>query len=309
MTVITATLNPSIDKTFAVDRLIPDRKLAGSDVTCYPGGGGINVARVLTRLGAPVRAYWSFGGEVGHRLAGLIDAEHVPHEPVPIEGEVRENIIVSETSTGNQYRFGLPGPTLSKKDRDGWMEVVKGLSPECSYIVFSGSLTGEMSLDWFEELLRAVPKGPRLIVDTKNEAMHRALRVGVYLIKPNIEELEELTGREMLDDTAVERACREIVEGGGAEVVLMSLGRAGALLVTADRVERFSTPSVRLLSKVGAGDSMVGGLLAGLAQERSLSDATRLGVAAGTAAVMRSGTELCRREDVERLYKGVRRQE
>ncbi len=309
MTVITVTLNPCIDKTFDVERLIPDRKLVGDDVKDYPGGGGINVARVLARLDVPVKAYWSYGGEMGRRLGRLVDAEEVPHEPVPVAGEVRENVIVSETSTGNQYRFGLPGPTLTDEDREKWLRVIKGLSSSNQYIVFSGGLTAGMSLDQFEELLRAIPKGSRLIVDTKKEAMQRALRVGVYLIKPNIEELEDLTGREMSDNAAVEQACRDILEEGGAEVVVVTLGRAGAMLATRDKVEHFSSPSVRLSSKVGAGDSMMGGLVAGLAGNRSLSDSVRLGVAAGTAAVMSPGTELCRREDVERLYEHVHRQE
>lgn len=309
MTVITLTLNPSIDKTFSVDRMIPDRKLVGTDVRDYPGGGGVNVARVLSRFDVPVLAYWSDGGNIGQRLGKLLDAEKVSHEPVPVADDVRENYIILDKSTENLYRFGMPGPTLSEKERDRWMKTVREIPASSQYVVFSGSLPGGASLDWFEELLRAVPKGPRIIVDSKKEDLRRALEVGVYLIKPNMHELEEMVGQEITCDAEVEQACHDIIGKGGAEVVVVSLGPAGALLVTADAVERFSAPAVRLESPVGAGDSMVGGMVAALAEGRSLSDAVKFGVAAGAATAMTEGTELCHREGVERLYSGVRRQE
>lgn len=308
MTIVTITLNPCIDKTFAVERVIPERKLIGSNVTEYAGGGGINVARVTHRLGMSARAYWSCGGDIGRRLGRLIDAEAIPQEPISVQEEVRENFIIRDDSTGEQYRFGMPGPTLADADRAYWLQQLRELPAGTRFVVFSGSLPGGTSIDWYEQALRAVPESALLIVDTKREALKRALQVGVYLIKPNMHELEEFVGRSISDDAALERACREIIARGGAEVVVVSLGRGGALLVTDTMIERFSAPSVRLRSKVGAGDSMVGGLVTALAQERSLDDAVRLGVAAGTAAVMTEGTELCRKEDVERLYPSVRKQ-
>lgn len=309
MTVITLTLNPCIDKTFCVDRMIPDRKLVGAEVRDYPGGGGINVARVLNRLDVPALAYWSDGGNIGQRLGKLLDVEKVSHKPVPVADDVRENYIILDKSTANLYRFGMPGPTLSEQERERWMQTVREIPPSSQYVVFSGSLPGGASLDWFEQLLRAVPQGPRIIVDSKKDDLRRALQVGVYLIKPNMHELEEMVGREITDDLEVEQACHDIVNQGGAEVVVVSLGPAGALLVTADAVERFSAPAVRLQSPVGAGDSMVGGMVAALAEGRTLSDAVKFGVAAGAATAMTEGTELCDREGVERLYSGVRRQE
>lgn len=252
MKIVTVTLNPCIDKTFSVERVVANRKLEGQDVQEYPGGGGINVARVITRLCSEAQALWSCGGDTGNRVARLLDSEHV---------------------------------------------------------VFSGSLPGAMSAEWYGELLCAVRRGPRVIVDAKRATLRRALDSGVYLVKPNVRELGEVVGRELAQDIAIEQAARELVAAGCAEVVLVSLGRGGAILVTADRLEHFSAPSVPTRSRVGAGDSMVGGLTAALVQKRTLDDAVRFGVAAGAAAVMNNGTELCRREDVERLYHSVRRQE
>lgn len=309
MNIVTVTLNPCIDKTFSVGSVVPDRKLACENVREYPGGGGINVARVITRLGGDVQALWTHGGDTGRRLAALLDAEHVVHAPVSIDGDIRENLIVTDAWTGQQYRFGMPGPVLARAEQTLWVETLRALPASVEYVVFSGSLPGSASAEWYGELLRALPEGPRVIVDTKDDALRRALDVGVYLVKPNVRELEDLVGRAMPHDEDIEAAAREIIERHGAEVVVVSLGRGGAILVTADEFERFSAPSVPARSKVGAGDSMVGGLSAALAWRRPLDEALRLGVAAGAAAVMNDGTELCHREDVERLYPKVCRQQ
>ena len=307
MKIVTVTLNPCIDKTFSVDRVAADRKLAGHDVHVYPGGGGINVARAVTRLGVEAQALWSCGGDVGRHLTRLLDAEQVPHVPVPIDGEVRENLIVFDESSREQYRFGMPGPRFSQADRARWLEAVQSVAPSVEFVVFSGSLPDAEPGDWYQELLRAVRSGTRIIVDTAGVALRRALDSGVFLIKPNQRELGEVVGRELVRETEIEEVAREIVAAGGAEVVVVSLGRGGAVCASKDGVARFLAPAVLARSKVGAGDSMVAGLTAGLTQRRSLEDAVRFGVAAGSAAVMNEGTELCRREDAERLYQHLLR--
>lgn len=310
MTVVTITLNPCIDKTFFVERVIPDHKLAGYDVRDYPGGGGINVARVMTRLGGEARALWSQGGATGRLLARLLDAESVPHTPVPIDGDVRENLIITDASSGQQYRFGLPGPSLGDAERGRWLEAVQALPSSVRYVVVSGSLPGDTPLDWHDDLLRALPERALVILDTKKDALRRALdNIGVFLIKPNVHELAQLAGRELAGDEDIARTARELIERGGAQVVVVSLGRGGAMLVTADAIERFTAPCVPIRSRVGAGDSMVGGLVTALSREWPLSEAVRFGVAAGTATVMTTGTELCRRHDVERLYRSMSSQE
>lgn len=304
--IVTITLNPCIDKALNVDRVIPDAKLAGEHVRDYPGGGGINVARAITRLGGDALALWSCGGEAGRRLGALLDAEDVPHSPIVIAGDVRENLIITETSTGAQYRFGLPGPTLDESERGRWLERLRDLPASSHYVVFSGSLPGDTPVRWCEAIFGALPRAARVLVDTKKQALRQALSIGVYLIKPNVRELEEVAGRELRGDDEIEAAAREIIGQGGAEVVLVSLGRGGALLVTADEAQRLASPSVPVRSKVGAGDSMLGGVVFALDRGRSIEEAARLGVAAGAAAVMREGTELCQREDVERLVLSVR---
>ncbi|WP_078084369.1 1-phosphofructokinase family hexose kinase [Microbulbifer mangrovi] len=305
MTIVTVTLNPCIDRTVSVEQILPECKLACSNVHDYPGGGGINVARVASRLGSKVCAYWSCGGENGQRLGQFLDAEGVQHQPIGINGATRENLIVREESSGNLFRFGMPGPLLQDEERQQWLQRIREIPPSVQYVVFSGSLPEGAPVDWFSDLLKAVPDGARLIVDTKKAALHQALEVGVYLIKPNVREMEELVGRTLPDDAAIEHAAREIIDQGGAEVVILSQGRAGVMLASADRMERISAPSVRLRSKVGAGDAVVGGLVSALCEGETLSEATRFGVAAGAAAVMTEGTELCQKSDTERLFSAM----
>lgn len=305
MSIVTITLNPCIDKTVSVEQVLPDCKLSCTNVRLYPGGGGLNVARVISRLGSNVDAYWTCGGDNGRRLRQLLDNESISHQPVLIDDAVRENLIVREASSGNLFRFGMPGPQLSEGERGYWLEQIAQLPPSTKYVVFSGSLPQGAPPAWYEELLRAVPEGARVVVDTKMDALRRALAVGVYLIKPNVREMEELVGHELRDDTAIEHAARDVVSGGGTNVVILSLGRAGVLLVTREGIERIPAPSVRLRSKVGAGDAVVGGVVTALCKGKALTEAARFGVVAGAAAVMTEGTELCRKDDVEQLFKGT----
>lgn len=307
MSIVTVTVNPCIDKSCVVERVLADRKLAASRVRRDPGGGGLNVARVVSRLGGDVCALWTSGGRVGAALADLLDAEGLSHAEVPIADEVRENLIVGEEESGQQYRFGMPGPALTEDEQARWADELRERAEGARYVVFSGSLPGSASLEWFGRLLAAVPEGVRVVVDTKRGPLQRALEHGVYLVKPNVEELEDIADRELDDEGAILGVAREVIERGGCEVVLVSLGRGGALLVTAEHAERFTSPSVKLRSKIGAGDSMVGGLVQALDAGATLSDATVRGVAAGTAAVMTEGTELCHAKDVHHLLGRVER--
>jgi len=300
--VTTITINPTVDVNTSVDRVVSEKKLRCEQPHRHPGGGGLNVARAMHRLGGEPLAAWSRGGPIGDLLSQLLDAEEIRHEGVTIGGTTRENVIVYEDSTGEQYRFGMPGPELEESDRRAWCEYLGAIETAPDYLVLSGSLPPGAGDGFYAELIDHAPEGARVVLDTSGDALARALDRGVYLVKPNLGELSRMVGRRFERDTEAVDAASELVERGAAEVVVVSVGRGGALVVTRDGCERFGAPAVNAVSKVGAGDSMVGGLVHGLASGMSLSHAARLGVAAGTAAVMTPGTELCRREDVERLF-------
>lgn len=304
--IATLTLNPAMDLAVRTPRVVATEKLRCSAPRHDPGGGGINVARVVSTLGGDALAVYPAGGPFGEMLRRALDAIGLAHLPVAISGDTRESFTVDEQASGLQYRFVLPGPRLSEQERLGCLAALRGLHPAPAYLVVSGSFTPGIEPSFFDELLALAGQvGARLVVDLSGEPLaYAARRGGAYLIKPSLNELTSLIGRMPESEREQEGALRELIAAGAAEVIVLSLGAAGALYASGDQLERIAAPSVPMVSAVGAGDSMLGAVVLALAQGRELGDAVRYGVAAGAATVMRPGTQLCLREDVERLFRG-----
>lgn len=302
-TVVTFTPNPAIDATTAVDRVIAERKLRCGPPRFDPGGGGINVARVIRRLGGDATALFFSGGPTGKLLQELLERDGVAHRTVECEQWTRENLTVVEESSGHQFRFGMPGPEVTRDEWQTALGLLREWEPAPTFVVASGSLPPGVPPDAFAQVARiAKDRGSRLVLDTSGAALVGGISAGVYLMKPNLRELSELTGTKISGEDDIEAAATSIIERGWSEVVVVSLGARGALLLTENECERIIAPIVPALSRVGAGDSMVGGIVLALVRGCSLGDAVRFGVAAGAAAVMQPGTELCHRGDVERLF-------
>lgn len=305
--VVTLTVNPAIDKNTQVDRVVPEKKLRCEQSSREPGGGGLNVSRAIQRLGGTSTVLYTAGGPPGEILRLLLDDEGLTHEPIPIDAWTRDNLIVYETTSGQQFRFGMPGPELRPDEWRQCLNAVADVDPAPDYLVASGSLPPGVPDDFYGRVAQiAADQGARFIVDTSGKALREATGPGAFLLKPNISELQELVGDDLAHEQEQKEAARHLIEQGQCEVVVLSLGAGGAMLVTADTCEHIRTPTVPIRSKVGAGDSMVGGIVLGLARGMALPEAVRYGVAAGAAAVMTPGTELCRREDAERLYEQMR---
>lgn len=304
-TIATLTMNPAVDVSTTVDQVAAEKKLRCRDPRRDPGGGGVNVARVIHRLRGQARAVYAAGGSSGALLGRLLEEESVVTDPVEVEGFTRENQFVSEERSDRQYRFIMPGPELGADEQDALTERALAEPPE--YLVASGSLPPGVPSNYYRRLAEtARERGTRLILDTSGDALCDGVEAGVYLLKPNLRELSELAGRDVSEDPAQEAAARALVREGRAEVVVVSLSAAGVLLVTRDGTERIPAPTVTIRSKVGAGDSTVAGIATALARGDDVATAVRLGVAAGAAAVMTPGTELARRGDVERLFERIR---
>ncbi|QPC83201.1 1-phosphofructokinase family hexose kinase [Phototrophicus methaneseepsis] len=304
--VVTLTVNPTIDKSTTVDSVASEIKLRCTMPTFDPGGGGINVSRAIKKLGGESVAVYTQGGGPGDMLFKLLAEEEITQHPVPIAGMTRENLTVFEETTTLQYRFGMPGPLLSEGEMEACIQATVAL--EADFIVASGSLSSEMPVDYYARLAERVNgKGGKLIVDTSGPALGALVNKHVFLLKPNLHELQLLTGEEFTGERRLKETAQAYIRSGLSEVLVISMGSGGALLVTADDYIEMRPPVVPIKSKVGAGDSMVGGIVWALAQGRDLADAMRYGVAAGSAAVMTPGTELCRKEDVEDIYPQVKR--
>ena len=301
--IITLTLNPCVDAGSRVPHVVPDHKLRCEAPHYEAGGGGINVSRAIRRLGGETRAVYPSGGLYGKMLEQLLAEEGVPHQAVPIQGLTRENLIVEEESTGQQFRFNMPGPRLSEAEGQACLRAVEPLLGPGDYLVASGSLPPGVPADFYARAAAmGQRKGARVIVDTSGEALRRAAGSGVYLLKPNVRELQELTGQEIRNETQLKDAAQRFIAEEQSEVVVISLGAGGALLVSRQGCEYFRSPTVPIVSKVGAGDSMVAGIVLSLSRGQGLRPAVQFGVAAGAAAVMNPRRELCRRQDAEELF-------
>lgn len=301
--IVTLTLNPALDVNAEAERVEPTIKIRCSDPRFDPGGGGINVARVAARLGADATAIFPAGGSTGDLLRLLLDQEAVHSDMLPISGWTRESIVVNELSTGLQYRMVFPGPDLTLDDQNRLLKRVRAASAKAAFLVLSGSIPRGMTPEFFVQLRRScVASQTRLIVDTSGAGLRMAAGPGVYLLKPNREELSEAAGKVLQNEEDEVDAAKGLISQNWADVVLVSLGPAGALLVSATSEERIPPVPVQACSAVGAGDSMVAAIVVGLSRGFTLREAVRLGVAAGAAALMTAGTELARKDDVERLY-------
>jgi len=302
-TIITLTMNPAIDKSTSTEHVIPEHKLYCKPAQYEPGGGGVNVSRAIKKLGGESLLVYPSGGMAGQMLNSLLEQEGVELRPLPIEGMTRENLIVLEGSTGQQYRFGMPGPQLQADEWERCLRELSSASPTPDYLITSGSLPMGVPSDFYARVARIGKDiGAKVIVDASGEALEKALQEGVYLIKPNIREFQQLAGQDVMEEPQILDEAKRIIKAGMCEVIVISLGAAGALLVSEEIVERMVPPTVPIISKVGAGDSMVAGIALGLSRGKTLRQAVLYGLAAGSAAVMTPGTELCRKEDTERLY-------
>lgn len=299
--IVTLTLSPVIDKSTTVPALAPEKKLRCAPPLFEPGGGGINIARAIKQLGGDALAIYPSGGHTGEFLQRLLGEQGIRSRVIPVAAPTRENLIVVEAVTNNQYRFGMPGAALTAAELEACIEAVEDVAA-MEYLVASGSLPPGVPDDVFARLAAiARKKGARFIADTSGEPLRAAAREGVFLLKPNIAELSSLVGREEIHLEKVDDVARELIAQGGCQLVAVSMGPAGAVLVNSDDVYLVTPPPVRKRSTVGAGDSMVAGLVLALSEGKSLSEVLCFGVAAGTAATMNPGTELCHRKDVERL--------
>ena len=299
--IATLTLNPTIDTALEAEAMVHTDKIRTSGERLDPGGGGINVARVLVRFGAPAAAIFMAGGSTGRLLDRLLQREGVERISVPIAGETRVSVTVYERSTGHEYRLVPEGPVLSEPE---WQECLRQIGEtECDWFVASGSLPGGVPHNFYArvaELLR--DRATRLVLDAPAGQLAPALaRGGLFLVKPSRDELEQLSGAVLAEIESVVEAARRIVSDGGAQNVAVSLGGDGAVLVDASGAFVMPALAVTARSAVGAGDSFLAAMTYAFASGADSSTALRLGVAAGAAATLSPGTDLCHPWDVTRL--------
>lgn len=309
--VVTITLNPALDLSAQVARVEAGPKLRTGPVTAEPGGGGINVARVVAALGGRAVALACLGGATGARLAGLLQG--VPGltlRALPGAGETRESLSVTEAATGRQFRFVLPGPDFDPTAAPALVAAIAAATSPGAVVVLSGSQPPGLPDDLPQRLARALPQGARLIVDTSGPALDRLLAAPDPAAAPAVLRLDEAeaaarAGAPLPDAPAARAFAAELVARGVAGAVVVARGAEGSVLVVqgsgSGQAWSCTPPPMTVVSKVGAGDSFVAAFALARARGQDWPAALALGTAAAAAAVTTPGTELCRAADVARL--------
>ncbi len=304
--ILTVTLNPTIDLTTAVERLEPRKKLRCTPPRFDPGGGGLNVARVVTELEGDCTAFVALAGAEGQRLRGLLETAKIPLQIFEMSGETRLAFQVVEQANDVQYRFILPGPEQTAETADQLLDNLTAFVKSGAFelVVLSGSLPPGLGDDFYGRVAQdLVPLGVRTILDSSGAALTEALGHGLYLVKPDEEELDDMAAALDIKAEGAEDKARRLLERSAADVIVVTLGPDGVVLVTEEGTSRIGAPEVEVRSTSGAGDSFVGALVHALSMGKSVPEACRFGAAAGAAAVTTEATELAHRSDIDRLYR------
>ena len=299
--IVTLTLNPALDCSVEADHVRPIHKVRTYNEIYAAGGGGINVARAITQLGDRALALYLAGGATGVFLGELLEAADVRHKPVQISGNTRISHNVFDRASGEDFRFVPDGPVVSEGEIGKLLQRLELLSPR--WIVASGSLPRGAKPDVYVKVADiAKRKGAKLILDTSGLALKTSLQHGgLTLIKPSIGELESIGGKKLKRAKEAEDAALDLVKSGSSEMVAVTLGKDGGFLANHEGIFRVPAPNVKALSAVGAGDSFLAGMVLALSQGKSQREAFLTGMAAGAAAVLHIGTQLCHKADMEKI--------
>ncbi|HSN48629.1 MAG TPA: 1-phosphofructokinase family hexose kinase [Flavobacterium sp.] len=304
--IVTLTVNPALDKSAHFKGLVPEQKIRCEAPRFDAGGGGINVSKAIARLEGESFCVFTSGGSIGSMLEELVLKESIAFKAVKTVNWTRESFVAVDDNTNSQYRFGFPGSEITEQEKNNIIQTIQELKPK--FLVLSGSLNEGLPTNFYQHIADLAKKsGSKVIVDTSGEALKKVLETGVYLIKPNVGELAKLIGVERLEMDEVVHAAQSLIEKGSAEIVVVSLGPQGAVLVTATQTEFVPAPNVVRKSTVGAGDSMVGAMVWALSQNKCLREVVQWGVACGSAATMNEGTQLFKLEDAKRLFEWLQK--
>jgi len=304
--IATLTLNPSLDRTVTVEELVMDEANRWTSLRRDPGGKGINVSRVIHELGGKTVAYGFIGGIDGETLKHLLKQQGVPFEFTSIKGEIRSNFIIADLETCRQTRIDAPGPNIMRHELQKLVQKIRHISPKPDFLVFAGSVPPAVPDDIYRQLIESAKNnGIKTVLDSDNKWLKEGIKAKPNVIKPNIHEAEELLETPLKSETAIVNALKLLIDKG-IEVAVISRGKQGLMACNGDTVLKAIPPEVEVRSTVGAGDSTIAGLVLKLNEGLGLDEACRWAVAAGTAATLTPGTELCRREDVEMLLPKVK---
>ncbi|MDO4484377.1 MAG: 1-phosphofructokinase family hexose kinase [Clostridia bacterium] len=305
--ITTICLNPSFDKTVTLEQLEIGEVNRIQSSRVDMGGKGLNVAVVASRLGVEVQCIGCMGETGSDMLDAMMHREGLKHRFVRIPGEVRTNTKIICTSTQVATELNEPGAPMTEKGFAEFCALAEEASRESLMVVLTGSLPPNCPVGTYKTLIEKLG-GAGCILDAVGQELILGAQAAPYLIKPNKTELEQTIGRELRTMREIRDAAMEFIDKG-VKYVAVSMGRIGAILVSEKKTLFAPALKLKVGSTVGAGDSMIGGFLKGITEEKDMDRAFRYGVAAASACVLTEGTQLVRREDFDMLLDKVRVQE
>jgi 1-phosphofructokinase family hexose kinase len=303
---LTVTLNPSVDRLIYVRQLVPHDTNRILRIEEDAGGKGVNVARVLRRLGMPVVATGFLGGRAGRYVSHeLSNVDGVECRFVWVNGNTRTNLAIQEEDGSPPTALNERGPQISAEELGSLLRVVEELSQKAQFVALGGSLPPGVPTDIYAMLAEiAARHGAKVVLDADGEPLVQGLKASPFLIKPNENETERLLGRtiDTIEDAA--KAAQDL-HTGGVPVVIVSIGEKGAALACAEGCWVAIPPKVQAVSTIGSGDSMIAGVLSVWMQGGAMDEALRWGTAAGAATAMTDGSDICTAGQVRELLPQV----
>jgi len=303
--ILTVTLNPALDLAAGVERVIAGQKLRCAVPHIDPGGGGINVSRVVAELDGQSTALVVVGGATGLQIVDLLQSEGIPVLPIPAEGTTRQSLAITETSTSDQFRFVFPGPDWKETAEAALLSMLGDNVEHNTMVVLSGSFPPGAGSDLLGRIGQVVSdRGGGLCLDTSGPVLKSVLdkHCPLRLLRIDRAEAEEIAAQSFQTPVELAEFGRSLLAKGVAKQIVLSLADKGTLGVTADGCTFCAPPKVNVDSAVGAGDSLLAALVLKSAEGWDFSEALRYGTAAAAAAVTTPATSLCLVRDVERLF-------
>ncbi|HIZ75077.1 MAG TPA: 1-phosphofructokinase [Candidatus Mediterraneibacter stercoravium] len=304
--IYTVTLNPALDKTVEIPSLTVDAVNRITSMRTDPGGKGINVSKVIGKLGGNSIAAGILGGDTGRAILSALESMGLTTCFHFVEGETRTNMKIIDPEAHTNTDINEPGVTVSEEILGELLTELLGKVTEKDIVVISGSMPKGSPQDTYYTWTKAFrEKGAKVILDADGELLKAGLKASPYLIKPNNHELSALTGKTLETPKELEETARSLMKEYGIEKTVVSMGGAGALYVTADETIYAEGLKVPVGSTVGAGDSVVAALAVAEESGMSLEETVCLSTATGAANVMCSGTQAAEYEVIEKLIPKV----
>jgi len=296
-------MNPSFDKTASIDRLVPGDVNRLRAVRVDVGGKGVNVAVVLKRLGVSAHCVGCLGEENSDRFLRMLQKDDLSFHALNVPGEIRTNLKLFDEHEKLITEFNEPGIQLTEDQLEAFLAILSKCSADSEYVVLSGKLPAGCPENTYQRCMKTLD-GKKCVLDTAGESLLHGIKEKPYLIKPNLPEMEAIMKKELRTLRSIRDAALMMIDYG-AQNVIVSMGKYGAMFINQDTTLFAPALMVQVRSTVGAGDAMVGGIMAGLSKGAGLKEAFRFGVAAGAASVMTDGTQLLSKNDFETLLPKV----